>query len=1044
VKARDVLAAVFARSGGGLGSRRAPDAGLPASRLGRRGLLMVAAAALLALLVLGVALAGAAAPVVSIEPAGNVQFTTAHVEGEVDPEDHGTSFHFEYATQAQFEASEWGEASAAGFSGVGAGEEPVKAIEDLSGLAPGTTYHLRLVAENEEGERREAVAPTFTTEPVAKPSVTIDPVSGSPSTSASFSGTVDANAPASLTPAAEAAYRTEWHFECEPSCSGDLSGAIEGEEALDPANNPHTVSGEATGLEPNKTYTVKLVASNAGGSETASEAAGQPVTFTTPGTGPDISPETLWEPTSVSIQLNANVNAHNSPLTDCHFEYGTTVAYGQSAPCESPFVDGTYEAPVDNSDNLVYGRNLVSARISGLQSSTEYHFRLVATNAFGKAEGADRSVTTLAAQSAESCPNQAIREQQHATDLPDCRAYEMVTPLEKGHGDVVADGLTTISSKEGGAVAYSSRTPFGDTIGSGVAGQTQYVARREAGDWATHAITPRPRPYALQTLFAGTHIEIYSDDLSRAILQAYDLPDVNGDTPDRDNIYAEETATRSFQPLTTLQANPFFFSYFAEERMWGVSADARHVALETPTALLPDAAANVPNVYQSDDGVLSLAGILPNGEVPAAGSRSPENYRGAMSADGSRLAFTASAGGPDQLYLRIDGNRTVWISQPEGSETAEPSNVHLEAMTPDGRNVLFVTDSPLLDEDTNSGPDLYRYRESADPASDQNNLTLITHAGDVPAEVSGNSVVGVSDDGERIYINTASDRLELWNHGVSALISPFVAREPEPSRQLTVTSKQPGYGRVTSDGSYLAFVSEKTCCKQDQIHGLTGRLTSGHFAMYLFDIRNDTLRCVSCTDQPPTNNVTVTATATDGSPTINDLGSRPRFLSEEGNVFFATAEALVSRDVNGIRDTYEYSAEDGSIRLLSSGAGKYPTTFADASASGHDVILATRQPLASGDSDEFVDLYDARQGGGFPAPPVGGRQPSCGDEACQGPSSSPPSAPAISSRDASRQNIRPPCPRGKRRAVHKGRSRCQRRHKKLRHHRASHDRRVSR
>src|SRR5450759_1534759 len=38
---------------------------------------------------------------------------------------------------------------------------------------------------------------------------------------------------------------------------------------------------------------------------------------------------------------------------------------------------------------------------------------------------------------AEPCPNEAIREQQGVTYLPDCRAFEQVTPAHKGANDAV-------------------------------------------------------------------------------------------------------------------------------------------------------------------------------------------------------------------------------------------------------------------------------------------------------------------------------------------------------------------------------------------------------------------------------------------------------------------------------------------------------------------------------------------------------------------------------------------------------------------------------
>ena len=130
-----------------------------------------------------------------------------------------------------------------------------------------------------------------------------------------------------------------------------------------------------------------------------------------------------------------------------------------------------------------------------------------------------------------------------------------------------------------------------------------------------------------------------------------------------------------------------------------------------------------------------------------------------MSADGSRLAFAAVAiSGIRQLYLHIDGRRTAWVSESEldpsdPNYTTDPTSVRLRAMTPDGRNVFFITDTPLVSQDTNSGPDLYRWTDSPNPSTDRN-LTLITQDG----AMSDSLVAGVSDDGQRVYYQSLSDR----------------------------------------------------------------------------------------------------------------------------------------------------------------------------------------------------------------------------------------------------------------------------------------------
>ncbi|HKG03826.1 MAG TPA: hypothetical protein VKB03_11640 [Conexibacter sp.] len=547
------------------------------------------------------------------------------------------------------------------------------------------------------------------------------------------------------------------------------------------------------------------------------------------------------------------------------------------------------------------------------------------------------------------------------------RHYEQVTPAEKGDSDIIAEGLSTMASEAGNAAAFESRLNFGDAVGSGTVGRTTYVARRVDGGWSTHSVSPMPRPDALQVLFASNRVEVFSEDLSTSLLWAYDLPAVTDDTPLHENLYVQDTATGALRTISVTQLDPLALFDFLNTSYRGVSADAKHVGFTTTTRMLPEAAPGVENVYKWDDGVLSVVGVLPDGSVPPAGaSVSPENDRHTMSVDGTRLVFTASPDGtaPSQLYLHVDGRRTAWITEPERSDRdrTPPNGIRFEGMSPDGNSVFFISDDSLVDEDTAPGADLYRFTFSEDAASDDDNLTLITNNGSSNYDLgTGGTLVGMSDDARRVYIHQTDELLKVWQEGVPGLtiVDPLHAfRLTTVVERLTLLTAEPGHGRVSPDGSWFAYINQEG-------------------QMYLYGLRDQTLTCASCPSQA---SVVPTVTNTGGRRL---RGFRPRFLSDDGQVFFTSTGNLLPQDTNGAADVYEYDGKTRTLSLLTSGKGRDPAMFVDASRSGDDVFVVTRQKLVKTDRDDYVDLYDVRVG---PAPldqPIDAA-PACEADACQG------------------------------------------------------------
>ena len=299
--------------------------------------------------------------------------------------------------------------------------------------------------------------------------------------------------------------------------------------------------------------------------------------------------------------------------------------------------------------------------------------------------------------------------------------------------------------------------------------------------------------------------------------------------------------------------------------------------------------------------------------------------------------------------------------------------------------------------------DLYRYSDSSDPTAD-GNLTLIPGVGAsaIGDAESGSVIVGVSDDGSRVYYHKENNEIFVWHDGVTRLVIGEVNASETSEQRLGLGAWGPGHGRITRDGEFLAFLTEG-------IQGAgspMGHVTRDHRELYLYSFADDVIQCVSCPAEPATADVTVTPGSTEAAAQAHIPGIRPRFLSDDGDVFFSTAERLEADDTNGVPDVYRYDPATGDTRLLSSGRESGGATFAEAAPDGDDVFIVTRQRLVKSDTDQLVDLYDVRVEGGFEEPDLPVTGP-CQGDACQGAAAPAPGiAPSVSTA-SSKGNLKP-------------------------------------
>ncbi len=691
-----------------------------------------------------------------------------------------------------------------------------------------------------------------------------------------------------------------------------------------------------------------------------------------------LPPEVSVEPPSGISTGEATLRGQVNPeeqSTTYYFEYGTTAAYGTNVP-SAPASAGSGAATVT-----------VSQHIVGLQPGVKYHFRLVAINATETVHSEDSTFAAYQLPEGQSgnCPNEERRAEQGIMGLPECRAYEMVSPLDKNGSNVVATGRMIESSLIGDRVVYPTSAGFGETTGSGNAGLVQNLAvRKEDGGWESHGITPTPNWEGLPSI---SLIE-FSADLRHAIVAGYDLPGQTDDIPNAFNNYLEDTETRALETMTTpLGSGPISPTALAAS-VRGTSEDLNVVTFETKANLLPTVTGTQPKLYAWEEGVLKVAGVMPDGTLPANGSQAVNGTtavanRGAISRDGSRVMFSAIPEGSSepQLYLRRNGETTAWVSEPEKEGApSQPSSVKFWGMKPDGKKVLFSTEDQLTSEDPGGeGTALYMYTDGPHPESESNLKFIMRGAG---------SFTGMSDSGNSFYFFAESSPgfpqagTYLWDEGTIH----FVAAMESPLTVYAAGVGASGQVNVSPDGRTLAFVTSQS------VNGGPVGLEEGseRLSLYVYDEANETFACASCM---PTGQTSVSSAQIEPAAAYAFaypyMELRPRFLSSDGQrLFFGTADPLVAQDTNGVEDVYEYDIPTKQLSLLSTGTGSAGAWLATMDAEAKNVFIATSQSLLPVDTDTLVDLYDVRVDGGFPQPHV---QAGCVGDECQGTPSAAPS-----------------------------------------------------
>ena len=397
----------------------------------------------------------------------------------------------------------------------------------------------------------------------------------------------------------------------------------------------------------------------------------------------------------------------------------------------------------------------VTVHLTGLQQ-VPYHFSVVAKSKWGQVRNEDQSFNFYP----QECPNSTVRQQNESQYLPDCRAFELVSPEETGNielfnAEATPDPFATspprfaFIGEVGGLKGSEPVNSFGaDT----------YVATRTTAGWKSRQVGLRGyEGQGVSSLYANPDFSRFFDFREPGGFEGEPQPphtvpyiwDSEGNPLERwptnfESIPGSEESEGGFQP----------------------SPDLSHLAISsTNVAFTPDgltSGAGSAYDYDAATGKMSLISIDEHGDpieaepgntpAPPLGiifpggylqfygqdltSEKPDPTNPPISTDGTHILMATSSA-PIGFFTRPLPPMRLYMSVDRGDhydhyEVSKEKDVNYVGMTADGTKVFFTSPEQLTGEDTDNSVDIYMWTEAG------NKLTLISK-GSEGAEGSGNS-----------------------------------------------------------------------------------------------------------------------------------------------------------------------------------------------------------------------------------------------------------------------------------------------------------------
>jgi len=606
-----------------------------------------------------------------------------------------------------------------------------------------------------------------------------------------------------------------------------------------------------------------------------------------------------------------------------------------------------------------------------------------------------RAAGLLAALSAAAVAAPAAVAPAAATAaLPDGRAYELVSPADKGgQSPTFQRDLSGAVTPDGGRAALWALTPF---PGAPTGTQTRGVMERTADGWRTTYVGPRDLHLTTANLPAMGAI---SDDLATWVVRArcggiLNNCDTDADLPGAVDFLFGRYDVPDLQTIPRYQPEPGaqpsgVLRTIGGEQTWIANGTVEPATAQAVIAWGPQrgftALSEAPGVPPAQWCPASMAYPRPVNDYASLGGTSIAT----VSADGTRVFFDSTGvdgscgvrrayvrdAGPDRLL----GTGDDAIAEVSRSQLATPDAqqaVTVLGASEDGSTVWFTTAERLTDDDGGTQVDIYRWRGAPTGGGVAGGtVTRLTRGDDPARQGTSPRLVSASRDGSVVTFfsdgvllpgmtTTGAFRLDYYvhdEHGLRAVVDLqvswiyFVVRDSTP------------------DGRYTLIQTTQR---------LTGTRAAGT-QLYRYDRETGETLCIAC-DVAPTGSDAVAAKRLAPEALV-------RIMTDDGRrVYFNSEDGISPRDTNDANDVYEW--RDGVVSLISGGADVGPSQLYSTTPSGDDVFFLTPERLVGWDGDSQNDIYDARVGGGFPEPPAGDPA-QCEGDGCRPGGNRPPDPP---------------------------------------------------